>query len=171
MKCNSIEPLLSAFAADELSIIKRWVIRFHVKRCKSCCEELSLYQKTRAQVRRVLQNKAQELPQEAIWPQIEARVEIIRKSHQKRERKTVHKIWKKAIPALAGVIVLLLSLWIHHAKQAPDQEILKPVLPLVEDFYKPGVTMMTFETDDPKISIVWFFKDEDSNQKNTNGGA
>ena len=171
MKCKSIEALLSAYAAEELNAIQRWIVHRHVRQCNACCAELSSYQRTQAQVRTVLQGKSENRPHEAIWPQVQTRVEIVQKAQKRRGIQTVPTIWRKAILVLAGVFILLISLWIHHAKQAPDQEILKPVLPLVEDFHEPGVTMMTFETDDPTLSIVWFFKDEELNQEHTNGGV
>ncbi|NQT24431.1 zf-HC2 domain-containing protein [candidate division KSB1 bacterium] len=171
MKCKSIEKMLSAFAADELNFIQKGRVRWHVRRCESCCAELSVYTKTREQVQATLRTQNENLSDEPIWPQIGSRVKIIRNSQKKSGARIVPLVWRKAVPVLAGAFVLLISLWIHHARQSPAPEILRSVLPLVEDFHEPGVTMMTFETDDPTISIVWFFKDDEVNLENKNGGV
>ena len=40
-----------------------------------------------------------------------------------------------------------------------------PSLPIIENVDRKGVTVMTFKTDDPKVTIVWLFEEESNLQE------
>lgn len=81
--------------------------------------------------------------------------------------------WRTWSPVMIGfATVLIFSLWLKPERQVPEPSLRAKSaiyeVPVVEEVFQEGVTVMTFETRDPKIKVVWFFKE---NSENENGGV
>jgi predicted anti-sigma-YlaC factor YlaD len=167
MKCEKIQEYLPLYVGRELTWWKKLIVHNHLIKCKNCHLE---YNKL---------NKVKNLTKKSIAvqpvPNIDTQFleKIILNLKKQKEQKRHHRktfkdpriIIKRTVPALVGLVLLLLVLILgddyylkkYHKIKSIDESISYPV---VEAVHKPNVTVMTFKTDNPKITIVWFFEEE-----------
>ncbi|MFO7891910.1 MAG: hypothetical protein R6V04_16410 [bacterium] len=163
MKCRHIKKYLPLYSGDDLNPVMFWLIRQHLKKCPSCRIDLKELQQTQQITTEAIRSHNIQINNHGIWNEI-----VYRLSHNtiiktKSKNKNIS-FWHKLVPGLIGLVILVIIVFVTEQsgikKPAVDQAMHNgdPV-PVVEDVTDPHVTVMTFKTNDPKITIVWFFKD------------
>ncbi len=161
MRCRWIEQQLPLAAGDDLPPLKGWVVRRHVRRCDACRAELD-------RLKSVSRLAAQALESEP--PETGSILESVLLALPPAEPPAVqrplrHRGWALALSAMAAAVVL--TLWVvRRPSNAPIVDA-GPDLPIVAEAPE-NTTVMTFQTDDPQVTIVWFFQ---NGQTPENGGS
>lgn len=189
MKCNKILPLLSRQIDSDLNWVQRKMVFYHLSRCEACASELRLMQRTSNLTRSAMTVADQSLQDTDLWEAIEEELpktdpcEAADTAFPAERQKVLTspagaRSWKKWSPAVVGLAVLLIfSLWLKPRQtgilspDSPEAQISE--LPVVEEVFNEGVTVMTFKTSDPKITVVWFFQEVNSEENEVfeNGGV
>lgn len=170
-KCNN-EKKLALYAGGDLPGWEKWRMSRHLRRCARCREELAVWQATRSVYVRGLMHQTPATPAPDFLQRLRPR--ITGPTAPARRRKAAPAFWPPrlrpalyvtlaAVFAFAGVFMLRRSAF-QRSDAKPVQadlagrQAVKMSIPVVENVRMPGYTVMTFQTSDPKIKIVWFFK-------------
>ena len=169
MNCKKTDKFLPLYAGGDLPGWRQLYTRLHLRRCEACRLELNRLKKSNRLFSSALEQKDLKMPAAQMWENIRnqlpeappSRVEII-------ARKKV--LIRKPAFAIAGFTIIMLAVLFiktgNFLNLSEESSITKNAVgevtqnyPIVEDV-DPNITVMTFQTDDPKIKIVWFFKDD-----------
>ena len=161
MNCQRILKMLPLFIGGELSNKKEQRVQDHLDHCQSCQNQLESLRISTKVFSQALQDQ-HILPidknfADGVLDCIPQPREVYSFSQRKLRTRIA---W--AVSALSvGVIFLLVLIRGEVFKRAGSENAFTSPrsLPLVEKA-EPGVTVMTFQTDDPKITIVWFFQND-----------
>lgn len=182
MQCKQINKLLPLLVGDELTGKEQRLVRQHLAECESCSRE---YEKLKAAVSlfsESLQAKSTDISDE-LWEGFLSQIQepIIRPSRKlfpiefgylllqtqkllmARKRRFALAVAGIAVAVSIALLLLLRQSPLPPQTAPPDQQITDQnaeQIPIVERVNKPNVTVLTFETSNPHIKIVWFF-DED----------
>ena len=160
-------------------LIQREKFRFetHLKECPQCTHELELLQKATSLFFESIVPSKEELLSDNVWPKIEAQITTPINISDKEKNESFFEKWlldilitfKKpaiAIPALL-IVTSYLTVTFFRPGDSPKATVVtksetpKPNkisdYPIVESVHKPDVTVLTMNTSDPHIKVVWFF--------------
>jgi len=159
MKCSFIRKNLPLYAGNDLNFVYARVITIHLARCKSCRKEYEAIQRTRDWAVHELQKETYTVSDSDLWQDLVYRLPREAPGYsvkRKRFRAETRKKLAACLAVFTGLAVVIFSLLQH----ATDSQNIKsgravPVIASIED---PDVTVMTFATDDPSVTIVWFVK-------------
>jgi hypothetical protein len=165
MKCQTVLKHLPLFSGGDIPLLKQKQLQHHLKGCEACRVELSRLQKTRELARHSLLQKEISMPDTRLWEQILYKLPKETSQKQKLSRREKTSRLQRLVPMLVGAAAVVIILLIGDARQTADHgsnpsEPLVRNYPVVENVERPGITVLTFQTDDPKVKIVWFFEDE-----------
>jgi anti-sigma factor RsiW len=149
----------------------------HLKKCPDCAEELERLLKTTALFSNSLKPSENEQLKDNLWAYIESQIAPIPKSVINEPGDSlIEKVLSPlfaftkrpafAVPAVL-VILILLTFKLFGPAEAPNVAVVGELeiqstekisdYPVVEKVHKPDVTVLTMNTSDPKIKVVWFF--------------
>ena len=172
MQACKHEAKLVLFAGRELPWWQNWRMALHVRFCSRCQHALAELQCMRRQVQDQLRQINMAPPGPDFWVGILQRLHAGEAASPNPEAtRQPFVFWlRPAIYAAAGLL-LIVSAWfledraqekLAASRDAPavlvDQKHPR-YQPTVENADMPGSTVLTFRTDDPKVTIVWFFTD------------
>lgn len=167
MKCQKVKNLLPLYCGGELPWLKNIVVGRHIHSCEECGAELQRLKRMSEVVIQSLRDKEVTDFDESFWEWVLFRLPKERAAQESFLIKDKKQIWsfRKIVPALIGAAAILVALFIGYSRRllwhdlgSENDATLN--YPVVENVNKPGVTVMTFKTDDPKITIIWFFEEE-----------
>jgi hypothetical protein len=168
VKCQNVQKLLPLFSGGDLRGLRRNRIRLHIERCESCRKDLVRFQKTREWAGQAIRQKELSISHDSCWEQILYKLPRNATKRSKTAAEKKYSPFHRIVPLLIGAAAILIMLlmgdvgpFINRRTEQPEPIVRN--LPVVENVNKPGVTVMTFQTDDPRVTIVWFFEEE-SNQ-------
>ena len=167
MKCRDIEDLLFLYSGGDLSRWKQFIVRNHLQNCENCRLELGKLQRTRDIVTDALRQEETANVDSQLWERVLYRLPkgSTDKDRGTRTERTIPSVLHRLAPALAGIAIFLIIVLIrfipplHKQNRGPSMPSSSHI-PVVESVNKSGITVMTFKTDDPKVTIVWFFEEE-----------
>jgi hypothetical protein len=165
VKCRSVQKHLPLFSGGDIPLLRQKRLQHHLRICEACRTELGKLQKTRELARHSLLQKEISMPDKRLWEQILYKLPKETRQKQKLSRREKTSRLQRLVPVMVGAAAFVIILLIVDARQTADRRI-KPKEPLVrnypvvENVERPGITVLTFQTDDPKVTIVWFFEDE-----------
>jgi hypothetical protein len=161
MKCNSIQKWLPLYAGRDLDFFRSRMVEKHIGLCNACRSEYEAFVAVRRISRQTILSRTPDW-ESGIWPKLALDLESIpNRSHGKTGRKR----YPRLAYSLAGIaLAIFLFLWIRpepFRKARSTGSVPGPTMSsVVEEVHMPGVTVVTFETDDPNFTIVWFFQDK-----------
>lgn len=143
--------------------LKKWIAVNHLRSCPECQSELDKLRIATALVHEVIQDD-EPVTSDSIWDDVRLRIAGERIAESTRRPKARRPRFHNWVPALIGITALFILFLVGERmgpieNQSMNNEITSNI-PVVEHVDKPGVTVMTFKTDDPKVTIVWFFEEE-----------
>ncbi len=171
MKCKYVTNYLPSFIGKEIPWWKRLIIQHHLQSCESCRLEFIKLKKTRDLSVQYLNHRQMIIDDDTLWESIlsqlpeekSKKTQLIKKSKQRRSS------IQKWIPAIVGIpiiiLIVIMSILYKKPQQQEQQENNAINYPVIEGVNKPGVTVMTFKTSDPKFTIVWFFEEESNGER------
>ena len=172
MKCHNVEQAMPLYIGGDLAGFMESRVRQHIEHCDSCRKELAKYQATLNLARASLKRKELSVSHDSLWEQILYRLPRDNRNGSKvvpvKKSRPVYRL----VPAVLGAAVIIILLLMGDGGPfrteflEPPQPVAARQYPVVEQT-DPGVTVMTFQTDDPKVTIVWFFQKEPDQE---NGG-
>ncbi|MFQ5601830.1 MAG: zf-HC2 domain-containing protein [bacterium] len=174
MKCKQVEQKLPLYVGRDLSKWQNFLLSWHVRSCSDCQEKLARFKAVRKFFIQKLQEETKRESAVDVWPALSTSLSFPSKT------KPVQSGWKiiwrfryrRRVIFVAGLFVLIFTLFVQLRQNvfnktpsvsenpAPEELILATNYPVVESTPAAGTTVMTFQTKNPKIKIVWFFKDE-----------
>lgn len=164
MTCHDAREKLPLYSGGELPLRLKSKIRGHLNRCEACRVELGKIQRTRQLMSEAYGAMQVEPPDDRFWEQVLYRLPRRDTEDARAKTRRAKKVTGRLVPVLAGLAAIAVIL--VFGIRRPGMEIMDPItrppatVPLVEGA-EPGVTVMTFQTEDPKMTIVWFFEDQD----------
>ncbi len=171
MECKHVMDYLPSFIGKEIPWWKQLLVQRHLQSCKKCQLELIKLKKARDLSVQFLNRKQTTIADNTLWEDIlpvlpeekSKKTQLIKKPNQRRSPIL------KWIPAIAGIPIIILIVIINNLYKEPQQQKQQENnsinYPVIEGVNKPGVTVMTFQTSDPKITIVWFFEEESNDER------
>ena len=162
MTCKRVKKWLPLYVGDELGPWRRRVVEHHFRCCHACAREHAHLAKSRNLVSGALLSQSGSVSGDALWKHVLSGLRRERPASDKPHR--ISSPWRVAVPALVGAALVCIVTFL--GERLPDQKSLHRneegsiPIPVVESVNQPGVTVMTFLTDDPKVTIVWFFEEE-----------
>ena len=169
MNCNKTSKFLPLYAGGDLPGWKRSYTRFHLRRCEECSLELNRLKKSNRLFSSALEQKELKISAAEMWSNIRNQLpETPKQPVQKIVRKT--NPTRKPAFAIAGFTIVMFAVlslktgnFLNNNEGTlitkNSAEKVTKNYPIVENV-EPNITVMTFQTDDPKIKIVWFFEDD-----------
>jgi hypothetical protein len=170
MKCKRIQKWLPLHAGRDLDGIRGRLVERHLAGCADCRSECDTLVSVRRISRQALLSRM--IKSGSVhWSGLAARLENMPESI---DRKTVrHKHFRLAFNAVGMILAVLIILWTRHTPQKKAQSdylnLKKQLPPIVEAVHMEHVTLVTFETNNPHLTIVWFFQDGSINAKSGGG--
>ena len=165
MKCQDVKDSLPLYSGGELPWWKRIRIKHHISRCEECYLEWRKLQKTREIVVYVLRQTERKILDKQLWKRVtysfyqEEAGEIPTSKTVERRNKFIPRLVFPLI-GLAMVLVLLFVKLEWKAIKLWHNQSAGKCLPVVQKVNRPNITVMTFQTTDPKVVIVWFFEEK-----------
>jgi len=162
MKCQYFQKNAALFIGGELSSQKTKKLHKHLDQCMSCRKYFE-----NLQISKRLFSKA--IREQSIAPLDQSFTESVMNHIPDKQltyitpRKTSKLRLTWAGPAAALVITFAFFIIRGFIMNKPQSEDFDR-FPLVEKT-EPNITVMTFQIDDPKITIVWFFENDNNNNK------
>lgn len=168
MSCKNIQKQLPLYVGNDLPWLKKLIVENHLKHCDACRAELLTLKKSHGFFVQTMLEKTWEMDS-FLWDKVQHRLP----EREKIRRKVATNRWiKSGFRFSLGLAVLLILFSVQKPKHIVDLPLpiqQNPLIardyPIVENVNKSGVTVMTFETQDPKIIIVWFFEEENAKNK------
>ena len=168
--CQKIEKYLYLYESGDLSKRKRHHVQEHLDVCESCRKLMQDIQQSSRLVSNACQPDLDEHVQQSIWLSMQNQLERSASSRQKKVdvfEEIIHRITTRPVK-IAFSVCAILFIVIHlitgeqsqHQKNVSTdlkQIDLVSAIPVVEDVADPDVQVLTMETDDPSIQVVWFF--------------
>jgi len=183
MNCSKVKRRLPAYAYNELPDKEKEKIANHLLACVSCSTELLKIKNHIQLFTEQLKPASSEVMDDELWDQIiqainsEQRISSF--SRTKTVKQILKSVWLNSLVSIRSVplrkrAVVFASLFIIMAmiilsifkfsispqmwsqKMSQSKKTLTDYQ-VVESVNKPDVTVMTFNTNDPHIKIVWFF--------------
>ena len=161
MNCQRSRQWLPLAAGGDLPPLNRWLLNRHLKHCGPCRQALTQIETVNALAAKALAAKAlaadpthgPSLAEAVLFGLPPAGGRIIKKTTGRRS-------WRFALPAMAAAAALTLLMVHRQPARLPEG---CHDLPVVVDAPE-NTTVMTFKTDDPKITVVWFFQNDQPNE-------
>ncbi|MBC8180827.1 hypothetical protein H8E88_06860 [candidate division KSB1 bacterium] len=183
MNCYKVQKLLYLYSGYDLSKWKMNRVANHLSSCKTCESELERIQKAMELTVKYVEPKQGESVRESMWQNIQNEI----KPYRAIQEQTIYSVFvDEALSFVSSVLnffrlrplkiklgfaasaLVILAAIILFQTQSPDKEAKifaeqkphSPALeqyPTVEKVEKPGVTVLTMKTDNPRIKVVWFF--------------
>lgn len=160
MKCHHVSKLLPLYAGNDLGRFRSAAVRRHLTACQPCRRELKELEAARCIAADAVRTRAASVRDIELWQDV---VCALPRREGTLESVPIHKKGtpQSLAPLLIGAAAVVIALLFHEGRRAqPSTRPEIAELPVVESVDEPGVTVMTFQTDDPKVTIVWLFKDE-----------
>lgn len=167
MSCK--KTFLPLYTGGDLPGWKQLYTRFHLRRCEECRLELNRLTKSNRLFSSAMVQKEPKISAVEMWGNIRNQLpETPEQPVQKIVRK--ENLIRKPAFAIAGFTIVMLALlslktgnFLNTSEESSitknsDGKVTKNY-PIVENV-EPNITVMTFQTDDPKIKIVWFFEND-----------
>lgn len=155
MNCEQIKQALPLYSGGELKGRESRRVRKHLSTCGSCrleLEKLNGIRSVSVDALSALQPESSDLWEELLYK--------LPKRDPAPERK-VKPLVRYAIPVLAGCALILFLLLSRDLSRIENSDTIAAArVPVLEEVDMENVTVMTFQTDDPKITIVWIVEDE-----------
>lgn len=168
MLCTKIQNELPLYFGKEINFWRRFVIGRHLRACEQCREELAKYHNSKKLFAMAFDETMPEVSDELFWQQLQAKLPTNNTAVQKisfARRPAFQKLRPILIPALATLLIFFLWKFVPdnaHDSRFSQKEMISETnpqtVPIIEDVKMPGTTPLVFQTDDPKIKIVWFIK-------------
>lgn len=177
MKCKQVKKYLYLYAGNDLAGRKISKIEKHLGVCEACSEELERIKQYIGITADSLKADQVEPDQQVLWQQIQGEIES-RPKNKTSEKKIPDLFFNKypffqpykTVLGLAVSCLLLLLVFSPFTIDNTDKEHSEinnqktvselDEYPVVEAFENKNATVMTMQTDDPKIKVVWFFDEE-----------
>ncbi len=174
MKHSTFEQKLVLFAGRDLPWWQNAWVGWHVKRCQKCQATLAQLQRWRRQVQERVQTQEPPSSLPDLWPGVIARITSPAPSRRAR-RTTRMPLLRPALALIAGLVAIFA---IHRLEKNARERLIAqagqnmslavqqnatPAFPVVEDVKMPNTTVLTFRTDDPRVTVVWFFSQGQEN--------
>ncbi|MBN2414840.1 zf-HC2 domain-containing protein [bacterium] len=161
MKCHHVRTLLPLCAGNDLDRFRSGAVRRHLASCPSCRKELEELQAARILAADAVRTRAAGVRDTDVWQDVVyalPRREMSVRPSPVKKAGALHRL----IPIFIGTAMVVVALLFHEGGQLRRGSSPPHIaeLPVVESVDEPGVTVMTFQTDDPKVTIVWLFKDD-----------
>ena len=170
MSCQKIEKYLYLYEFGDLSKRKQHHVQKHLDACEACRKLAQDVQQSSQLVSNACQPALDEQVQASIWLGIQNQLERSASSHQKKVdifEEITHRVTTRPVKIAFSVCAILFIVihlitgeQAHHQKNVSTdlkQIELVSSIPVVEDVADPDVQVLTMETDDPTIQVVWFF--------------
>ena len=163
MSCEKVKKQLPLYVGNDLSLLSRMRVSMHLVHCTACAAELDKYAAIRQVTTQTLSTL--DIEYDDIWHSVLYRLPERKPYSAPSTMAKTRRRFRTVSYVLAGVAVLFIALFVnyrsHEKEEIVDANVQnKASLPVVEYVDKPGVTVMTFKTKDPKMTIVWFFEKE-----------
>jgi hypothetical protein len=183
MNCFKVQKLLYLYAGNDLSKWKMNRVANHLSGCKTCFSELGRIKKTMGLTIKSFELKQNASVTESMWQDIQKEI----KPESLIQTQTKFSLFVEQallfvpdridffkrkplnikLGFAASVLVLFAAIFLFQTKhpgnettifaeQKPHSSILEQY-PTVEEVDKPGVTVLTMKTENPRIKVVWFF--------------
>lgn len=167
MNCRYFQKQLALFIGGELSSKKEKVVQDHLDRCIKCRNHFESLRISGNTFSKAIRDQSIPILDTGFTENVINRIfETQSVSAVLSGIRRPKLAWALSAIAVAVVFLFFLMLGDRFKLKSEKDTFTSPrTLPLVEKA-EPGVTVMTFTTDDPKITIVWFF--QDNNQDNQN---
>ena len=182
MKCKQIKKQLYLYVGNDLNVNQKDKIKNHLSTCEVCSNELEKIKQYIGITVDSLKAEYNEPNPQVLWQQIQGEIESTSKN-EKPERtvkrikifesiffkQPFHSSYKTVFGLTVSFLLILLVFSFFTLKDTDRKHIAinnqKTVsdldkYPVVEAVEKRNVTVMTMQTDDPKIKVVWFFDKE-----------
>jgi len=167
MKCKHAKKMLPLYIGGELSKSQRIRTKAHLSSCGDCRTHLQLILRTQDIMQQAF-SEGDETNLTHIWPQVHAEI-----TSQGIYSRRIEQGFRVLELSFASVVLLAVIVITAFTLRAPDkittdvplagplpaEEITVADYPVVEEVDMPGVTVLTMETDDPHVKIVWFLGD------------
>lgn len=179
MKCKQVKTQLYLYAGNDLPRSKTNKIKNHLGTCEACSDEFEKIKQYIGITVDSLKEEHNEPDQQVLWQQIQDEIESkakyenpertakIRKPFESNFfKQPFHQPYKTAFSLAVSFVLVLLVFSIFILKDTDkidmatnNQKTVSDLgkYPVVEAVEKRNVTVMTMQTDDPKIKVVWFF--------------
>ena len=169
MNCKRIQKKLPLIIGGELPEKKKQRIQHHIDRCKSCQNQLESLRISCNTFSKAFRNQQIPMTDKNFTNNVMRHIPEPQKIYTYKKRTAYIRLaW--AFPAIAVAAVFFFFLIrgdLFKEKSSKETFTSHRALPLVEKT-EPGVTVMTFQTDDPKVTIVWFFQNDNLKDKENN---
>lgn len=165
MKCDQVKNKLYLHVTNDLPWYWQSRVEKHLRKCKLCQKEMQVIIASQHLTVNSVKSKQIDITGNEIWDPVHLALSDKKTRHFRPvwTQAFLNAKWQWKLLLGAGIpfLVLGLLLWdqIFLRNDQPSKlEATVIEVPIVEDV-EPGVTVMTFATADPKIKIVWFFKE------------
>jgi len=169
VNCKTVQKLLPLSCGKDLPLWRSILVRIHLHSCHECSLSLSELKKTKLAVADVLRKQEVKIFDRGLWTEILYRLpaEIVPSQESFHPEKIQQSLWRGfawTATAVAVIAILLIGTIRESALDNTGIMFSKSqaehvVYPIIEKVDMKGVTVMTFETDDPDVKIVWFFSE------------
>ena len=179
MKCTQVKESLYLFAGGDLSRRKTKKISNHLQVCESCNTELDQIKQSMGILVDSLKTEQGEINPDVLWQKVQDGIETISITEESGIQEKIGK-WFESIPnkltwlpspktslgLAASLVIIFLSIIVltqNNPEMIRTNNIDKKEVsaldkyPVVEAYENKNVTVMTLQTDDPNIKVVWFF--------------
>jgi len=164
MHCNKAREQLPLLSGRDLPWLQTLAVRRHLRRCPECRRELVRLEAARDVFGTALRQPVDDELVAAVWRRVRgslpARPALAVPQHN--EISGGPRWPRFAIPALAAAAALALILAPglrdggHGGRHTTD---MSTPTATVEGPHEPGTTVLTFQNENPDVTIIWFFSD------------
>ena len=158
--CSSVSMLLEKYFDQEVTGTERSLVESHLQDCPACRGALTSMKDMRTLIKVPVEEAVREEDFPWVWQKIEKGI----RSEEKRTFWETLRLWlqtfpfsrrKAWIPAAAAMsIILILTIPLLFKKTAS-----LPSPPVVEYIESQTSNVMVYESEDTKVTVIWFFEE------------
>jgi anti-sigma factor RsiW len=162
MRCSWTKNRLANYRGGELHRWENLLVQHHLKRCDSCQAELENLNRITVAAAEALRQQREELPRTDLWPVILPNLPKVAEPVGMNPTRPLWQHWPSAAALAAAAVLIILLIGRDRLSLTEDRSLASQQIepPAVEEVFTPNTTVMTIQTEDPKVRIVWLFQDD-----------